>query len=278
MNIESDLDDEKFKTSSTKIEINFRANLLTYAGIIGGALTILSNSDGLVRLTHFAKVIASKWEEWTSNIWDYLFSFLKLPFYNDVFLDFTLAAMLLFAGVGGQLVWRHRNQVDSPWLDYSYIKGWHIPLGTVFLIAHSLASPILLDTYWWLYERLPDWNFLYYLALNWPFSIPALLCFAYKWPLRERLIGAFYVITIVSILDLGVFYSTERPESINVTPYSSIVVALTFTITAMIVMVIVNPAIFVKRLHHIVLIFLLLAVLNSFQEPLANLMITLFGK
>ena len=269
----SDVDDDL----SVETKLNFRAQLLTYAGIIGGALTILSNSDGLIRLTHFAKVIVSKWQEWSHYFWDALFSFVNLPIYKDVYLSFTMATMLLAAGIGGQLVWRKRRCIRSNWFTLEYVKGWHIPLGALILFIHPFVLRYLYDFYVFLIEFRSDLDLIFLIGINWPFSIPALLAFGSKWPRRERFIGAFYTLVILALLDAGNYFSIADEPLDKFTTFPEILVATVYGISAAIIMVVVKPVVFVKRLHSIVLLFVCFVVLNAFQQPFAELMVTLFG-
>jgi hypothetical protein len=264
--------------TTKQLVVNFKAQVLTYAGIIGGALTLLSNSDGFLRLAHFAKTVASKWEEWTSLAWNNLFGFFELPIYRDVYLDFTLATMLVLAGIGGQILWRKRNKETGNWLNLSYVVGWHFPIGATILLLHGLSFPFLIIPFEWLYERYPDQVHIYMLAFNWPFSIPALLCFGYKWPIKERLIGTLYIIVLVSILDLGLFFGNDVSELVNETPFHSLVVAVVYSLSALAVMMTVKPAVFVNRLHNIIIAFMLIVLVSYVQDPVIKLMRTLFGE
>src|SRR5262247_3799984 len=46
-----------------------RLQFLTWAGIIGGAITIFSSLRGLVSLADWARWIVSHWHEWTQAFW-----------------------------------------------------------------------------------------------------------------------------------------------------------------------------------------------------------------
>ncbi|MGB3796968.1 MAG: hypothetical protein WA957_11765, partial [Alteraurantiacibacter sp.] len=151
-----------------RVNFAFRHQILSYAGVIGGALTLLGSFESIIRLTHFVGVIVSNWTKWTNDFWYIIFNAFSLPIHEDVYVDLTLATMFLSAGLGGQIWWRKRFGSTEPWFNYGYVKGWHIPAGALILILSlsippQLFSPISL----WINDYSLGFKFLAFHAFSW---------------------------------------------------------------------------------------------------------------
>lgn len=57
---------------------NVRDALLTWFGIVGGAITLFTNLRGLIALADWMKVLADAWKEWSHAIWRWLFSWVGI--------------------------------------------------------------------------------------------------------------------------------------------------------------------------------------------------------
>jgi hypothetical protein len=58
---------------------SFWRQIVTYAGILGMAITILSNLQGLVALADWARYVVVHWSELMRFIWGTLFDWIRLP-------------------------------------------------------------------------------------------------------------------------------------------------------------------------------------------------------
>src|SRR5262245_41959436 len=56
----------------------FRYEVLTWVGIIGGALTLFTNLGAVLKLADWARVFVSSWKEWTQAFWLWAFGWLGI--------------------------------------------------------------------------------------------------------------------------------------------------------------------------------------------------------
>jgi len=57
---------------------DLKYELLTWFGIIGGALTLFGNLDGVLKLADWARLLVQHWKEWTHAFWLWAFSWLGI--------------------------------------------------------------------------------------------------------------------------------------------------------------------------------------------------------
>ena len=78
----------------------FRYELLTWFGIVGGALTLFGNLGSVLKLADWARVLVQHWKEWTHAFWVWAFGWLGIhlpPEWTPV-LSFLLFGSLLTIG------------------------------------------------------------------------------------------------------------------------------------------------------------------------------------
>jgi hypothetical protein len=56
----------------------FRYELLTWVGIVGGALTLFTNLRGVLQLADWARVLVENWREWSHAFWLWAFGWLGI--------------------------------------------------------------------------------------------------------------------------------------------------------------------------------------------------------
>src|SRR5215813_7176240 len=91
----------------------FRYELLTWVGIVGGALTLFGNLDAALKLADWARVLVEHWKEWTHASWVWVFGWLGIhlpPEWTPV-LSFLLFGSLLTIGQGLQFSRAGNNQL-----------------------------------------------------------------------------------------------------------------------------------------------------------------------
>jgi len=78
----------------------FRYELLTWVGIVGGALTLFTNLGAVLKLADWARVLVQHWKEWTHAFWVWVFGWLgiHLPLFSTPVLSFMLFGLLLAIG------------------------------------------------------------------------------------------------------------------------------------------------------------------------------------
>jgi hypothetical protein len=78
----------------------FRYELLTWVGIVGGALTLFTNLGAVLKLADWARVLVEHWKEWTHAFWVWAFGWLgiHLPSEWTPVLSFLLFGSFLAIG------------------------------------------------------------------------------------------------------------------------------------------------------------------------------------
>jgi hypothetical protein len=78
----------------------FKYEILTWFGIVGGALTLFGNLDAVLKLADWAQLLVQNWKEWTRAFWLWAFGWLGIhlpPEWTPV-LSFLLFGSLLTIG------------------------------------------------------------------------------------------------------------------------------------------------------------------------------------
>jgi len=84
-----------------QITRTFKYQVLTWVGIVGSAITVFANLQGVLDLADWARELAKHWHEWNHIIWGWVFSLIgiKLPRGLAPVLSFTLFTIVLIVGV-----------------------------------------------------------------------------------------------------------------------------------------------------------------------------------
>src|SRR5262245_20829697 len=95
----------------------FKYEVLTWVGIVGGAVTLFGNLDAALKLADWARVLVEHWKEWTHAFWVWAFGWLGIyvpPEWTPV-LSFLLFWLLLTIGQGFQFsrLVRNRPTIDK---------------------------------------------------------------------------------------------------------------------------------------------------------------------
>src|SRR5262249_49789309 len=56
----------------------FKYELLTWVGIVGGALTLFTNLSSVLKLADWARLLVQGWKEWTHAFWAWVFGWLGI--------------------------------------------------------------------------------------------------------------------------------------------------------------------------------------------------------
>jgi hypothetical protein len=78
----------------------FKYEVLTWVGIVGGALTLFTNLGSVLKLADWARLLVQGWKEWTHAFWVWMFGWLGIhlaPEWTPP-LSFLLFALLLAVG------------------------------------------------------------------------------------------------------------------------------------------------------------------------------------
>src|SRR5262245_28496138 len=135
----------------------FRYELLTWIGIVGGALTLFTNASAVLRLADWARLLVQGWKEWMHAFWLSAFGWLGIeiqPYWTPL-LSFLLFWSLLTIGQAVQFKSTIKNQ---PIADKYQGKSFQlISWRTFCCIVVMLTATILLGP--WSYSiamSVPD--------------------------------------------------------------------------------------------------------------------------
>jgi hypothetical protein len=84
-----------------QIASTFKYQFLTWIGIVGSAITLFANLDGVLNLADWARELVAHWHEWTQMIWGWVFSLIGLRVPRELvsIISFIVFVGLLITGV-----------------------------------------------------------------------------------------------------------------------------------------------------------------------------------
>jgi hypothetical protein len=126
----------------------FKYELLTWFGIVGGALTLFTNLGAVFKLADWARLLVQGWKEWTHAFWAWAFGWLGIhlgPGWTPV-LSFLLFGSLLAIGQAVKFKSTIKNQeTNDKYQGKSFrLISWR----TLFSIITILGVYGLLDRYY----------------------------------------------------------------------------------------------------------------------------------
>jgi hypothetical protein len=131
-----------------------RYQVLTWFGVIGGAITVFSGLRGVLDLAAWANWIVSHWQAWTQMLWQWLFTLLQigLPPYWAPLLTFSSFAIMVAIGQRVQYLAARKVYPESALPDTPAIGLKHMAVLAVLpIFASSLAYIMLMSdaiTHW----------------------------------------------------------------------------------------------------------------------------------
>ena len=117
----------------------FRYELLTWVGVVGGALTLFGNLDAVLKLADWARVLVHHWKEWTHAFWLWAFGWLGIHLAPDwaPVLSFFLFGSLLTVGQAIKFKSTIKNQ---PIADKYQGKSFRLISWRAFLCVVSILA------------------------------------------------------------------------------------------------------------------------------------------
>ncbi len=104
----------------------FKYEVLTWVGIVGGALTLFTNLGAVLKLADWARILVEHWREWTHAFWVWVFGWLgiHLPPQWAPVLSFLLFGSLLTIGQAFQFNRMIKNQsIDEKRKSYDSVEN-----------------------------------------------------------------------------------------------------------------------------------------------------------
>jgi hypothetical protein len=102
----------------------FKYEVLTWVGIVGGALTLFTNLGSVLKLADWARVLVEHWKEWTQAFWVWAFGWLGIhvpPEWTPM-LSFLLFWLLLTIGqaVKAKRMLRNNSTIEDKYQGKSF--------------------------------------------------------------------------------------------------------------------------------------------------------------
>jgi TIR domain len=239
----------------------FKWELLTWVGIVGGALTLFTNLSAVLKLADWARLLVQGWKEWTHAFWVWAFGWLgiHLPPEWTPILSFLLFGSLLTIGQAVKFKSTIKNQLTKDkYQDKSfYLISWRTLFAVIGMVGITVSFAAL--TLVWFRRNV---LYIYYIE-GILYSIPVVIIALFA---RHRLHAAvsaglmitfFYIIVAVPLRDISI----SKDEFM-----SSLVALAGIWILPMILLSVAPAKAVSRRLIFLALGLLLLIALNELSK------------
>src|SRR5262249_20007836 len=129
----------------------FKYEVLTWVGIVGSAITLFANLQGVLDLADWARELVDHWHEWNQIVWGWVFSLIrvKVPQEFVPVISFTAFAVMLVIGVNlsfrtGQKSINSENTNKLPRIVRIFGVGVLLYLVTIVVIFAVLLLPSII--------------------------------------------------------------------------------------------------------------------------------------
>lgn len=221
----------------------FRHSILTWLGILGGALTLLSNLQDILDLAKWADWLILKWGELVTPI---ISGLIELSGIRVSVVATSMIAMALFVSfiaVGARIENEFKGAGREPWpVCWANIFNARVLLGTVFYLLHVvlISLPAFVPTAADVYIRFP----YTFIAVCYVLYCGAIVIGLRGWPLWTSLVVAVSMIGFSFVFG----YSAHGTAPPNVSETASTAVAALCAVACGVIVVgIAPPLAFTKR-------------------------------
>ena len=158
--------------------------ILSWGGIVGGAITVFSNLQTLLDLAGWARLLVANWSAWLNVGWSFLFARFNLHLVPSVRSQLTMCAAIIMMAIGSFLSNRNRSNW-SPGI-HNIIRP-NVGIAVAIFVTHAWFFSYYIaqvDA-----QTLPAWFWRYHsLALYGIYAI-ALLVGLLHWPMLPAIIA-----------------------------------------------------------------------------------------
>ena len=152
-----------------------RYHVLTWVGIVGGAITLFSNLRGVLTLTDWAGWFVAHWNDWVRAFWLWALGWLGITPGPGWRLDLTFALFLVLTSLGSRIEAIRAGDRSAPlgwpWFWQSFLSSG---CGLLAYAALAWGLPQLVERGFISQESLPYatfvplWGVLFLLVMHWP--------------------------------------------------------------------------------------------------------------
>lgn len=111
------------------------SNFFSWFGIVGGAITLFSNLETIIKFSDWARYIVSHWREWITIFWKWIFSWIHIDINPSVIPPLTFLLFYLMIAVG---LWVRKPRKPSAAQSRNYMHYIQI---MVLWILFTVKSP-----------------------------------------------------------------------------------------------------------------------------------------
>src|SRR5262249_1975098 len=125
----------------------FKYELLTWAGIVGGALTLFTNLSSVLKLADWARVLVEHWKEWTHAFWLWTFGWLGIhlpPEWVPVLTFLSFGSLLTI----GQVFKFSRTIKNQPIVNRSKERSFQLTSWRTLLCLALISALMSVLTVW----------------------------------------------------------------------------------------------------------------------------------
>lgn len=232
---------------------NFRHSILTWLGILGGALTLLSNLQGILDLAKWADWFVQKWAELVTPIVSGLVALFGVRVSIEATAMIAMALFVSIIAVGARIENEFKGAEREVWpARWTNVFNIRVLIGTVIYLLQGIlvTLPAFMPLAAKLYIRFP----YPFLAICHAMYCGAIVVGLRGWPFWASLVVAASMVGFSFVFG----HSTHETASANVSDAASVVIAALCAIACgLIVVGIAPPLAFTKRV-----IFMVVGVLS----------------
>jgi TIR domain len=130
-------------TAMALLTKGFKYEVLTWFGIVGGALTLFTNLGAVLKLADWARLLVQHWKEWTHGFWLWAFGWLGIhvPSEWPPVLSFLLFGSLLTIGQAFKL----KPRITTEWFITRYQDRSFEPFEAQMTLAIVVMGPAIIS-------------------------------------------------------------------------------------------------------------------------------------
>jgi hypothetical protein len=247
----------------------FSGAVLSWLGIVGGAITIFSSLETLFKLADGVRWVVDRWKQWLNFAWDILLS--RLPFDLTVGSRFqiTMALAIISMAVGARLS-TFRNEYHS--------QQWSA--GTKNVLRANVGIAVLVFAlHAWFFgyyvphmggSSLPSWFWHYQSLILYAIYATAIFIGLAHWPIFAAATGTIGAVIVNEAFQSAAAMIRSSPQADKT---MSLIIGSGFAIFAgLLVLYLAPPKLFAYRVWHLLIGLCILIGLNEASKLGASLL------
>ncbi len=233
----------------------FRLQLLTWGGIVGGAMTLFANLRGLFSLADWVSRLVAGWLDWAHAFWSFVLSWIGLPVPRDVVPSLSFAVFITMLVVGTRL--RLRGELAT--FGEAYTVGRSVRRFTAWVAAYAALALLTLipmsranTSSTWI---ILGWSLLIFVGL------PALALVSRKRQRLQGVVSAIIYLVFAVIISIEPWLKTEGASIVAPVLEASVIVLGAIAIMSFVPLRAIN-----RRFVFLLMGLLLLMALNEVSK------------